>query len=68
MPLIAIFAALVSSAKMAPLLAPALHESTAGMCEAIHANVSVPADPFVDARMVLLVDGRRPEDSARPYC
>ena len=41
---------------MAFLLTPAVHGSTAEMC------VSVPADPFVDARTVLLVDGRQPED------
>jgi len=61
MPLIVVLAA---PTKAAPFPTPAVHESTAGMCvpEAAHANVSVPADPFDDARTVLLVDGRHAED------
>ena len=61
MPLIVVLAAPTNAA---PFPTPVVHEPTAGMCvpKAAHANVSVPADPFVDARTVLLVDGRHPED------
>ena len=60
MPLIVVLAA---PTKAVPFPTLAVHESTAGSVpEAAHANVSVPADPFVDARTVLLVDGRHPED------
>ena len=61
MPLIVVLA---EPTKAKPFPTLAVHESTAGMCvpEAAHANVSVPTDPFVDARTVLLVDGRHPED------